>query len=244
MISEVRRWCLPSDPDCPIQIEVNAGRRLVEGKGGLIELRLTNLSPDDAFSFEVAVQASLLSFAWSREKRLGPSAQVTELMSVDRVAAVNASLFDLCAVVQEANGERHLFAGGFALDVQAAVDGPSVVNYHVNVSATDGGVVDAERMQIGDRQVAKRDAGGWQRIPMHAESAGDTLARCVLVDAIRQSRLVVDVRCAIVIGRDGGDADLTLIDPNRKISRGTLPTLRRCAAALGSSTSHEQTRRG
>lgn len=210
---------MPSDPDCLIQIEVNAGRRLVEGKGGLIELRFTNLSPDEAFSFEVTVQASLLSFAWSGEERLGPSAQLTELMSVDRVAAVNAALFDLRAVVQEANGGRHLFAGGFALDVEASADGPSVVNYHVNVSATDGGVVDAERMQIGGRQVPKQDAVGWRRIPMHAESEGDTLARCVLVDEIRQSRLVVDARRAIVIGRDGGDADLTLIDPHRKISR-------------------------
>lgn len=226
---------MPSDPGCPIQIEVNADRRLVERKRGVIEVRFTNLSPKETFSFEIALDGALLPATWPCYERLGPAAQIAKLVEVGEVSAANACVIRVRAIVQEPNGGRHVFAGHFDQEVHPASDGPSVVNYHVNVSAEDGAVVDAEGWQIGDRAAPKRPATGWRTIPMRADSAGDTLARCVLVDALRQDRLVIDARRAIVIGRDGGNADLALIDPERKISRAHC---RLCVDAGGARVEH------
>jgi FHA domain len=207
-----------SDPECPIQVEVNTDRRLVEHKGGVIELRLTNLSVDEPFEVDLTVDGKLLPTGWTWFHRFRPGEQVPKRVDVAVLAAANACIIRVRVDVREASGARHVFVGDFDQDVHPAVSGPSVVHY--NVSAVDGSVVDASGVHIGDAAPPRRaPTQSYRVIHMRADSVGQTLMRCVIFDAVRSERIALDARRSLVFGRSGGEADVPIADSEKKLSR-------------------------
>lgn len=210
---------MASDPGCPIEVDVSCSR-LVEGKGSVINLRLLNTSqdPEDVFAVEFTLEGDLFPVAVTASERLAPRQQrVLEHLKVQVPAATTICVVHVRVMIQDAKHGRFPFRGTFTEDVHPAGDGSSIVNY--NISAANGSVIDASGVRIGDRAPTKAAAPAWRPVLLHADVTAETLSRCELQDANRNERLVIDVRRSLVIGRDGGDADVQVVDPARKISR-------------------------